>query len=462
MNRETPEALERDAIARFADFMGRVVPDALSTSVALFAVLFIAALALGNSLATTMDAYYQGLWMLLPFTMQVTLILVLSGVLAATPLFKAIVAALSEIPSSKTQVVAFSILLTCFMAYFYWGLSIALGPLVAIHFCRQAERKGIQVDFPFLLAAMGAAGSVWQFGFSASAPLLMATEGHFLQKEIGVMSLRSTIGSPAAILHTLIFIVALIIVARILLPKSAQPLSAFPDAEKLADVSHLPEDASLIERSEAGHLHFSERVERSRWVFVIPILALVGWLYLHFIVKDKSLDLNALNTILLALCFLLHGTVERFSRALREATLSCWAVIVLYHLYAGIAGLIQYTTVGERFAELFAAISTRYTFPFLTALSGTIVAIFVPSSGGQWTIQGFITCEAARTVGVSPQRGLLAMSVGDQMGNLISPFWPVVAAGIARVEFRKFFGYGLVFAALWFVIGVLAFTFLPC
>jgi len=106
-------------------------------------------------------------------------------------------------------------------------------------------------------------------------------------------------------------------------------------------------------------------------------------------------------------------------------------------------------------------VSTHLTFPLMTAIAATVVAVFVPSSGGQWVIQGFVTTKAAAAVGLTAQRGLLALSVGDQMGNLVSPFWPVLAAGIARVDFRKFFGYGLVFAALWFVMGVLIFTLVP-
>jgi short-chain fatty acids transporter len=89
------------------------------------------------------------------------------------------------------------------------------------------------------------------------------------------------------------------------------------------------------------------------------------------------------------------------------------------------------------------------------------VAIFIPTSGGQWLIQGFITVKAAEAVGLSAQRGLLALSIGDHMGNLISPFWAVVSAEIARIDFRSFFGYRLIFAAIWFVIGVTIFTFLP-
>lgn len=48
------------------------------------------------------------------------------------------------------------------------------------------------------------------------------------------------------------------------------------------------------------------------------------------------------------------------------------------------------------------------------------------------------------------------------MGNLISPFWYVIIAAMARIDFRTFFGYGLAFAAIWFVVGIIVFTFAPC
>jgi short-chain fatty acids transporter len=137
-------------------------------------------------------------------------------------------------------------------------------------------------------------------------------------------------------------------------------------------------------------------------------------------------------------------------------------VIVLYHLYAGVAGLIQFTAVGERVAKLAASICTAATFPFITAAAGALFACFIPSSGGQWTVQGFVTVKTAMAVGVSVQRGILALGVGDHVGNMITPFWYVVIAGIARVNFRCFFGYGVMFGALWFAIGVLVFTFAPC
>lgn len=438
---------------RFAAAMGRLVPDALSSCVALMVVLAAAALLLGNAPLKILESYYQGLWMLLPFTMQMTLIIVLSSTLAATPFFRRAVESLARLPRTANQVAVAAALVTGVAAYCYWGLGLTLGPVIAVYFAREAERKGIAIDFPFLLAIISGANATWQYGLSASAPLLVATPGHFLEKTIGIIPLSTTIWSPAAILQEVLFLGAVMIAGCRLMPKHVRPLSAFPMAMKLVEP---------VAQEVKPHLTWSEQVERGSVFTTVLCLALGGWLYMHFFVRKASLDINSLNTMLLFLTVLLHRTVKRFTDALQQAVLSSWPVIVLYHLYAGVAGLIQYTTVGLSIAGLVAAVSNPYTFPFFTAAIGALFAVFIPSSGGQWAIQGFVTAKSAMAVGVTVQRGILAMGVGDHMGNLISPFWYVVVGGIARVDFRDFFGYGLLFAAIWFVIGVVVFTFAPC
>lgn len=443
-------------LKRYSRFMAGIVPDAISTAVFMLIILFVVALAIGNTFTTTMDAWYRGLWMLLPFTMQMTLVLTLGCVLAATPLFRKSIVWFSRKPRTANQVIIYSVLLVAVISYLNWGLALALGSLIAVHFAAEAERKGIAVDFPFLMAVNGGAGSVWQFGLSASAPLLMATPGNFLEASAGTMPLSSTIWSPASLAVVIGFPIVLILAARMLMPRNPQCLSKFPAASKII------EPAATEQAQSADGINLSGRLERFAPVSIILCAALLGWLYYHFAIKKASLDLNSLNTIFLLLCFLLHGNIYNFSQALQKAVVACWPILVLYHLYAGVAGLIQYTTIGEAFGNLVEPISTRWTFPLLTAVAGTIVAIFIPSSGGQWAIQGFLTIKAAEAVGATAQRGMLALGVGDQMGNLVAPFWFVVRAEIARVDFRTFFGYGLIFAALWFVFGVAAFTFLPC
>ena len=449
-----------DRLSRFALALGRVVPDALTTSIVLLALVFIVALLMGNSLGRTMDAYYRGLWMLLQFTMQMTLILVLSGTLGATPSFKRMVMRLAQVPRTTTQVLGLAILLSAGLSYLYWGLGVALGPVVAMYFARESEARGLRVDFPFLLAVIGAAISVWQFGLSASAPLLMNTPGHFLESTTGLMPLRTTIFTPAAVTFVILFLLSLLAVSRLLLPRAPALISSFPDSYRLADPLR-PVEPEPGARPAVPVTTLSERIEGHSAPTILLCLALGGWIFYHFAIKGAGLELNSLNTSLLLLCLLLHRNVKNFSVALQQAVLSAWPVVVLYHVYAGVAGLIQFTTVGETFAQFFASISNRYTFPLLTALAAALVSFFVPSSGGQWAIQGFITSRTAEAVGVTAQRGLLSLSVGDHVGNLLSPFWVTISAGIARIDFRRFIGYNLVFAALWFGLGVLVFTLMP-
>jgi len=468
--------LRKNWIDLLAKVMERFVPDAITTSILLLIVLFITSVSIGNTVMATVEAYYKGLWMLLAFTMQMTLILVLSLILGATPAFRKMIISLSRIPTTSFQVVAMAVLTCSVVAYLNWGLSQALGPLIAIYFCKEAERKGIKVDFLFMLATLAGAGSIWQYGLSASAPLLMATPGHFLEQTTGVMSLRSTIWAPASIIHIIVFMVAVIVTGYVMMPKKVRLISEFPESNALAEAAITSSDpekdeptedeptkrAPKAERPPAATLTLAQRLEFSPLVVGVLIVALAGWLYFHFFVKRLSLDINALNTIFLLACFVFHHNVARFTKALQGAVVAAWPIIVMYHLYAGVAGLIQFTPVGDFFASLVDPISTRYSYPFLTALISTVVAVFIPTSGGQWLIQGLITVKTAAAVGVTAQRGLLALSIGDHMGNLISPFWAVVGASIARIDFRLYFGYRLIFAAVWFVLGVLAFTFLPC
>jgi short-chain fatty acids transporter len=442
-------------VDKLALVMERIVPDAITTSIFLMVVLFGLALAIDTPMSATLDAYYRGLWNLLAFTMQMTLILVLSLILGATPFFKRIIISLSRLPRTTAQVVTGAAICGGLVAYFNWGLSIALSPVVAIHFAKEAEKKGLPVDFLFLLSTLAGVGAIWQFGLSGSAPLLMATPGHFLEKTTGIMPLSSTIWSPAAVTLVVTFTIACIILGVVLMPKKVRPVSEFTEAAGSVEETS-PESIP------ATGLTLAQKLEHS-WLVMAPLTIMLGaWLYLHFFVKGLSLDINSMNTLVLFMGVILHRNVYNFTRALRGAVALAWPIVVLYHLYAGVAGLIQFTPVGEFLVNIFNPILTPYSFPLLIVIVSTLVSFFIPTSGGQWLIQGFVTVQAADAVGATAARGLLALSVGDHMGNLITPFWAVVGAGIARVDFRLVFGYRLIFAALWFVMGVLAFTFLPC
>jgi short-chain fatty acids transporter len=443
----------RARIEQFAQRAGSFVPDATATAVIMLFLLVALATWRGDPLLDSVDAWYRGLWMLLPFSMQMTLVLLLSGVISTSDGFRRFARAMAGRPTSRLQVIAIAIAVTSAVSYLYWGLSLALSPLIAVYFCDAAERKGIDVDFPLMLATCYAAGSVWQFGLSSSAALLMATSGHFLENLTGVLPLGTTIGSLPAILVIVVFPTALAFMANALMPRVVRPISAFPTTAAL--VSGAP--SSMGESpSQAG---FSGWTERTTLFPRLLCLALGAWLVYHFGHERANLDINSMIVVLAIVALLLQRNFASLSRAMNDAVVPCWRVILLYQLYGGVAGVLQFTSVGPWFAQSFAAIATPLTFPLLTAIGASLIAIFVPSSGGQWIIQGFVTVTAAAQLGATPQQALLAIGVGDQMGNLLAPFWIVVVAGVARIDFREIFGHCLVYAALWFAVGVTIFTF---
>ena len=71
-------------VQELPDIVARLVPDAITASVILTLTAIALSLALGNPVTRVLDAYHQGLWMMLQFTMQMTLIIVLSAALLLT------------------------------------------------------------------------------------------------------------------------------------------------------------------------------------------------------------------------------------------------------------------------------------------------------------------------------------------------------------------------------------------
>src|SRR6516225_7592090 len=224
-------------VQELPDIIARMVPDAVTASVILTLTIVALALALGNPVTRVLDAYHQGLWMLLQFTMQMTLIIVLSAALAITPFFRKAIAGLASLPRTPRQVVTLAFLAVGSASYLYWGLGYALGPMIAIFFAAEAERRGLAVDFPFLLGVTYGAQALWQYGPSSSGPLLVASSGHFLQAIIGVIPLSTTIWSPAAIIHEVLYTSLAVLAACFLLPKRYRWLSKYPEAAALAKAS---------------------------------------------------------------------------------------------------------------------------------------------------------------------------------------------------------------------------------
>ena len=89
-----------------------------------------------------------------------------------------------------------------------------------------------------------------------------------------------------------------------------------------------------------------------------------------------------------------------------------------------------------------------------------IVNVFVPSGGGQWAVQGPIVIESAHNLGVPLNKSIMALSYGDQLTNMLQPFWALPLLAITQLKAKQILPYTLglmAVGAVIFIMGLLLF-----
>jgi short-chain fatty acids transporter len=123
-------------------------------------------------------------------------------------------------------------------------------------------------------------------------------------------------------------------------------------------------------------------------------------------------------------------------------------------------GLMKHSGMITQMSDFFVSISNETSFPILTFLSAGIVNIFVPSGGGQWAIQGPILIETSQQLGISLSKNIMALAYGDQLTNMLQPFWALPLLGITGLKAKEILPYTLLLMILGgfiFISGLLIF-----
>jgi short-chain fatty acids transporter len=118
-------------------------------------------------------------------------------------------------------------------------------------------------------------------------------------------------------------------------------------------------------------------------------------------------------------------------------------------------GIMKSTGMVVMISDFFVSIATETTLPIFTFFSAGLVNIFVPSGGGQWAIQGPIVIESALKLGVPLPKAIMALAYGDQITNMLQPFWALPLLGITKLKAREILPYTLILMVVGIVVYVL-------
>jgi short-chain fatty acids transporter len=428
----------------------RWIPSAFAIAVLLTFVIFAIAIGAGASPVRVLVEWGDGFWTLLPFAMQMSLVILTGYIVSAAPIVERLFVRLAGLPRSPRGAVVMMALVSMGLAWFHWGLSL-VGCAMFVRHVARAQRR---VDYRLLVAtAYFGMGATWHSGLSASAPLLVATPGHFLEERIGVIPVTLTIFHPFNLVLTVIVVTVLALLAWALHPRDEDTVSVDPSTlEALGRFTPPPRPAT------SG---LATWIDHTWWLNGVIGAAGLAWLAWHFSTHGFALTLDVLNFAFLMLGILLHRNPASLLAAAEQGAGLLAGVVLQFPFYAGMYGVIQGTGLSATAGQWIAEATNPRLFPLLLYWYSGIVNYFVPSGGSKWAIEAPYLVDAAERLGLGVDQVVVAYAWGDMATDLFQPFWALPLLAAARLDFRDIMGYATLVFLVYAALVSVAFWLLP-
>lgn len=444
MNMQAPAPLERFAL-RCCAWSERWIPDTYVFAALAVVVVALAAIALGASPVQAAQAFGDGFWSLIPFTMQMSFIIIGGYVVASSPPAARLIDKLAAFPRTGRGAVCWIAIVSMLVSLIHWGLSSILGSLLVRAVARREE---LDMDY----RAAGAAaylgmGSVWAMGLSSSAAQLQANPGSMppaLLQITGVIPFSETIFLWQSIVLTAVLIVVTMVIAWLTAPRSSHARTA----------RHLGVEIEPARQQAATTAtRPGEKLEYSPFLNVFIAALGAAWLVHEFATKGAAAAISNLNTynfLFLMLGLLLCWRPRVFLDAVARGVPSVTGVLIQFPLYGGIAAIITAATgeggrsIAHHLSTFFTEAATRDSFPVVIGIYSAVLGFFVPSGGGKWIIEAPYVMQAANDLKVHLGWAVQVYNAAEALPNLINPFWMLPLLGILGLKARDVVGFTIV------------------
>lgn len=448
----------------FAKLSTRFLPDPMALACGLTVVVVLMSIAFPQSAdladrgvvsrsAAIADIWLDAVWNrgFLVFALQMCVVLLTGFALARAPLATRLLNTLSDMPCSSRAAVTLVALVSCIGCWINWGFGLVLAGLLAARVAESLKRRNVTCSQALIVAAAYAGMMIWHGGLSGSAPLKVASEGVEIAASgsvstattIAPIAIDRTIFSTGNLLLTLALIVWVVVFFR--------RVAGGDGDDTTEDVADHDSDTTQREPVQSRPTP-ADRFNRSRVLaYLIVAMLVVGLSRSVYASGWRAVELNFVNSAFLAMGLLLHGSIASYVAAIADGGRAIAGIVIQFPMYSGIQGVMFGAGLAAAVSQWFIDVSidasaalhvaTGDTFPVATFASAAVVNFFVPSGGGQWIVQGPIMCSAAQTLNLPVEHTVMAIAYGDQLTNMIQPFWAIPLIGLTRVHPAKFMGY---------------------
>lgn len=387
--------------------------------------------------------WYYGLWneSLLAFAFQMILMLVLGHTIALSPVMGGIMNRIIA-PINTTHKAVFVTAFVCiFLGLINWGLGLIFGAILARKIGEKFKTTNTPLNYPLVAAAGYAGMMVWHGGISGSATSKVAESGHLLALSPDFIHLPLYISYDQTVFSSMnIFAsVLLLILSPSLLWIISKNMTSKDISIKFNSI-----DSELIIQ-ENTHFWTKNRFLGFTFLTIAVFIA----------INEKGLaavNTNFINFCLLSIGILSFSKIEYFFTSLAEALKGASGIAIQFPLYFGIMGILNHTGLTQDLTQFLVSYSSQNLAPIFTFLSAGLVNIFVPSGGGQWAIQGKIVIDSALMLEIPLNKMIMAFCYGDQITNMLQPFWALPLLAITKLKASDIFPYTLLLFGVGLVI----------
>lgn len=435
-----PALLERFAL-KVSNWSEKWFPDSYIFALLGVIIVSVAAIFIGAPVKDVAGAFGNGFWSLIPFTLQMTMLIIVGYVVSVSAPVKKLIHKMARIPHSGRSAIVLVATVSLLVSLVNWAISTILTALLVIAL---AKRKELNMDYRAAAAtAIIGMGATWALGISSSAAQLQANKASLpesIYNLTGVIPFTETIFLWQSLVMTLVLVIVSIVIAYWSAPKG-QNVKTMQDFQLDFD-----EDEQVEEKSNRP----GDWLENSPILTILVVVLGLIWMALEFSKNNPIIAISSLNTynfIFLMLGLALHRTPRNFLNAVSKAVPAVSGVLIQFPLYGSIAFIMTQAVNAQDFslshyiAEFFVSIASHDTFAVVMGIYSAILGFFVPSGGGKWIIEAPYVMQAAIDLKYHLGWSVQIYNAAEALPNLINPFFMLPMLGILKLKAKDVIGF---------------------
>ncbi len=219
-------------------------------------------------------SFGNGFWSLIPFTLQMTMLIIVGYVVSVSKPVKFLIQKMARIPSSGRGAIVLVATVSLLISLVNWAISTILTALLVIAL---AKRKELNMDYrAAAAAAIIGMGATWALGISSSAAQLQANKTSLpesIYNLTGVIPFTETIFLWQSIAMTIILVIVSIAIAYWWSPQKAIALKPL-----IVLMCNLKKKKT----NEAKSTRPGDWLENSPILTIIVVILGLIWMFLNF------------------------------------------------------------------------------------------------------------------------------------------------------------------------------------